>query len=53
MILLSLMVVQANALERYLRFLLADDPFRGLYAPNAFDLLTCCWWHRTSPSWGC
>jgi cellulose synthase/poly-beta-1,6-N-acetylglucosamine synthase-like glycosyltransferase len=39
MILLSLMVVQANALERYLRFLLADDPFRGLYAPNAFDLL--------------
>jgi cellulose synthase/poly-beta-1,6-N-acetylglucosamine synthase-like glycosyltransferase len=37
--LLSLMIVQANAVERYLRFLLADDPFRGLYALTAFDLL--------------
>jgi hypothetical protein len=37
--LLSLMVMQANPVERYLRFLLADDPFRGLYALTAFDLL--------------
>ena len=28
-----------NPLERYLRFLLADDPFRGLYNLTAFDLL--------------
>ncbi len=28
----------ANPVERYLRFLLADDPFRGLYNLNAFDL---------------
>ncbi len=28
-----------NPVERYLRFLLADDPFRGLYSPTAFDLL--------------
>src|SRR3989304_4154832 len=28
-----------NPVERYLRFLLADDPFRGLYNLNAFDLL--------------
>ena len=33
------MVMQASALERYLHFLLADDPFRGLYALTAFDLL--------------
>ncbi|MFQ5724412.1 MAG: cellulose synthase family protein, partial [Terriglobia bacterium] len=28
-----------NPVERYVRFLLADDPFRGLYNLNAFDLL--------------
>lgn len=28
-----------NPVERYLRFLVADDPFRGLYNLNAFDLL--------------
>ncbi|MFQ5695572.1 MAG: glycosyl transferase family 2, partial [Terriglobia bacterium] len=28
-----------NPVERYLRFLLADDPFRGLYNLNTFDLL--------------
>jgi cellulose synthase/poly-beta-1,6-N-acetylglucosamine synthase-like glycosyltransferase len=39
MILLSFIHLQANTLERYLRFLLADDPFRGLYSPTPFDLL--------------
>jgi len=31
-------LLAANPVERYLRFLLADDPFRGLYNLNAFDL---------------
>ncbi|MFQ5663853.1 MAG: cellulose synthase family protein [Terriglobia bacterium] len=36
---LSYAVAALNPLDRYLRFLLADDPFRDLYHPTAFDLL--------------
>ncbi len=39
MIMLTTALAAMNPVERYLRFLLADDPFRGLYNPNAFDLL--------------
>jgi len=35
----TLVTILANPLERTLRFLLADDPFRGLYNLNAFDLV--------------
>jgi len=33
-----LALIAAGPLERTLRFLVADDPFRGLYGLNAFDL---------------
>jgi len=39
MILLSLLAAPVTGAARYLRLLLADDPFRGLYALTAFDLL--------------